>query len=110
MFNEIRLRTIYEFGILENNILYLNKNKSSWVEMYLLPENMSDVNNFEELWNIHPLEQKDITVFGKKTKEPRYVESYGNVDYVYSGRIHKKKKFQKTLKYILSLQTNILYR
>lgn len=63
--------------------------QDSWIEKFDLPEELklSD-KEFEELWNIHPEEQGEIMLFGKKIPIPRYQQVYGK-SYTFSGIKHK---------------------
>ncbi len=44
--------------------------------------------DFDIIWNAHPATFKDVIIYDKKFKMPRWVEAYGK-DYAYSGQTAK---------------------
>lgn len=87
----------------DKKIVYLNKDKSSWVLTWKLePEARLSPEEFEELWNSHPPEQSIIRLYGKDVKTPRWTQCFGKT-YFYSGVTHKEILFtpivQKYLDY-----------
>jgi len=66
-----------------DDLVYLNHN--SW---FLYRKNFIDWfddDMYNELWSYKPAEKHEIHVFGKTCKLPRYQQSYGAINYVYSG-------------------------
>jgi len=55
--------------------------EDSWLDICFLSKDYLD--NFDELWKLHPKERGKVLVFGEKTI-PRYQQSYLR-DYTFSG-------------------------
>lgn len=43
---------------------------------------------FEELWQLHPVERSKIRIFGRKVPVPRWQQAYG-IDYHFSGEVNR---------------------
>ena len=69
---------------------YIRNFKYSWVKYYReIPENLKlSINEFQKLWDTHPLEQPKIKIFGKEMFSPRFQQVYG-VNYKFSGVEHQ---------------------
>ncbi len=63
------------------DIIYLNEDKTSYLILDKLPE---DLFLFQDIWNLKPNERPDLTVYDKKYKTPRFVQTYGRT-YNYSN-------------------------
>ena len=65
----------YEYN---NQIFYLTKNKSSWITISHLPEELSiyTQNNFNILFNLHPTTRGKIIMFDKEVDSSRWHQSY----------------------------------
>lgn len=53
----------------------------------LPPELVLSEAEFEELWDLHPIEHNDIRIHGRIVKTPRWQQAYG-VDYYFSGQTY----------------------
>lgn len=65
--------------------VYLNEDKTSWVDSFNLPDNiMISEDEMNELWEMHPTEFKKLRIFNKEYDTPRWFQSYGQ-SYKFSG-------------------------
>ena len=60
----------------------------SWLDEGKIPDNLSNVDHFNKIWELHPTEHANVIIFGKSTPIPRWQRSYGR-DYKFSGVISK---------------------
>lgn len=87
----------------DKKIVYLNKDKTSWVLTWKLePEAILSQDEFDDLWDSHPKDRSIIRIFGKDVQTPRWTQCFGKT-YFYSGVSHKEILFtpivQKYLDY-----------
>jgi len=69
----------------------LTEDDSSWVDVFMLPENLiPNEEQFSELWNLHPENKGNIVLMGKTIPTPRWFQSFGH-SYSFSGIKHESK-------------------
>ena len=82
---------------------------NSYIEIF---DNELPNHNFEELWNIHPVEHGQVIMYGKKIDVPRYQKSYGR-DYNFTGMNHKAEvipdEFKKFMDVVNGLYENYTF-
>ena len=60
-----------------------NYSNNSWVEMGKIPVQLTQ-EQYDHLWNSHPIERNEIFIFNKYHKVPRWQQAYG-INYSFSG-------------------------
>ncbi len=68
----------------ENCKIYLNEDKTSCIMFDQIPEELSTNDIFQEIWNIKPNTRPILTIYDKKYKTPRFVQTYDRT-YNYSN-------------------------
>lgn len=69
--------------------MWLNKEKTSWVDAFYLPESFLDTTaSFLDMWELHPDEYGKVFIAGKERSTPRYQQTYG-YSYKFSGMDHE---------------------
>ena len=74
----------------------LTEDGNSYIKYWREIDNSLKIDDFEELWNLHPKEYGKIKMFGKLIETPRWQEAFIN-DYYFSGIKHKGKELPKCL-------------
>jgi len=79
----------------------INYPNNCWIEKGVIPSELQlNKDQYQELWNSHPLEQDEICIFNKYVKIPRWQQAYGE-DYKFSGSMAKSLPITEQLqKYI----------
>lgn len=62
-------------------ITYINDTKTSWI---IHAKKYINIENFDALWDLHPIKRKQLCMGGRLVALPRYIENYG-IDYKFSG-------------------------
>lgn len=85
MFNQKRSEVKNLIPTEEEQVVYLNKNKTSWIKMKKLTDSEGlSCDEFENLWKNKPNSKLEIMINGNKIKCPRYAKSYLKA-YKFSG-------------------------
>lgn len=92
----------------EEDVIYLNEDKTSWVKLKKIKSNDNDrfgltMNEFEDLWKQKPDKKLQIKIAGKLIDCPRYSKSYLQ-PYKFSGLDHEAdmnlpERIQQLLEY-----------
>lgn len=82
----------------------INISNNIWLEKGIIPIKIDDT-EYNELWNLHPKERREINFFNKTYKLPRWNQAYG-VDYKFSGIIEKAKPITEQLQKYLDWANN----
>lgn len=107
-----------DIDISNDEIIYLTKNKDSWIKITYIPDNLKEygLKNFNKMFMYHPIEKGKIIRNGLEKISDRYHISYlntpiydgSNDNYMYSGLFdidnnkELPKEFQKYYEYIQS--------
>lgn len=78
-------------------IIYLTEDKASWI---IHVKKYITIDTFDELWELHPVNKKQLVMFGKLVNLPRFIENYG-VDYKFSGTMFRGQEPPVILEEIL---------
>lgn len=91
----------------DKKIVYLNKDKTSWVLTWKLePEAILSQDEFDDLWDSHPKDKSIIRIYGKDVQTPRWTQCFGKT-YFYSGVSHKEVAFTPTVQKYLDYANTI---
>lgn len=79
----------------------INYSNNCWVEKGIIPNNIKlNKEQYQELWNSHPLKKHKIFIFNKYHEVPRWQQAYGK-NYQFSGNIAKAQPITEELKKII---------
>jgi len=81
----------------EKQILYLTKDKSAWITIEWLPEEIKEYSrrNYENMFSLHPTERGKVIMSGDEVNSPRWHRSYLKIphrnisevrSFMYSGK------------------------
>lgn len=89
----------------EKKILYLDKEKKSWIKITNLKKNDIDISNFQKIWDERPEHDSYVKIMGKSIKVPRKQQHYSNdnKDYFFSGTNSESKPIPKCIERYVSV-------
>jgi alkylated DNA repair dioxygenase AlkB len=88
--SKIELDVINLSPTLKEQLIYLNKEKTSWIKLIKLEANKGGLtqSDFEDLWKLKPSEKLKIKIAGKLIECPRYSKSFLKA-YKFTGLNHE---------------------
>lgn len=88
--------------------IFLNKGKSSWVDMLILPAELLEQLSLETLWDLHPETRGKVKIMGKEHLTPRYQQTYGH-GYTFTGMYHPPLPTPEEIKPFLDWSNSLGY-
>jgi alkylated DNA repair dioxygenase AlkB len=88
---------------------YLNDEKSSWVDEFMLPYYLTPYKEeMRHLWDLHPEEKGTVKIMGKLIQTPRWQQSYGK-SYFFSGLKHEHLEIPDIIEPYLKYANTTIY-
>jgi alkylated DNA repair dioxygenase AlkB len=87
----------------------LNISKTSWIDVFLLPEHLiPKKEEMDQLWSLHPEEKGKVKIMGNVIETPRWQQSYGR-SYRFSGMNHEALPIPELVKKYLDYANTLGY-
>jgi alkylated DNA repair dioxygenase AlkB len=78
-----------------------------WIEQHSIPQTLTSMYDFDELWRLHPEEYGSVSYMGKIVKTPRWQQTYLK-EYHFSGMMHKALPLPTQLQPFLNWANTII--